>query len=221
MKLDVGGKCFHVASETLAGMSFFEPLLEGKFAAATSESGHFIDRCGELFAIILQAHRTMQRPAQPMIDLHRMALLTECDYYGADHVAAMIRGETNPCHLRREDREIREEELAGNAALIDVFETDFTGHSPEELQMPLLFHREENRMPKPCASMATFESHFRSICGSAADALLSIPNVVFAGSSVLSAFLDKSSDEDLNWWDATLMAGRTGLLAGCQAFLPR
>lgn len=195
MKLNVGGKCFHVAPETLAGMSFFEPLLEGKFAAATSESGHFIDRCGELFAIILQAHRTMQRPAQPMIDLHRMALLTECDYYGADHVAAMIRGETNPCHLRSQDREIRKEELAGDAALIDVFETDFTGHSPEELQVPLLFHREENRMSKPCASMATFESHFRSICGSAADALLSIPNVVFAGSSVLSAFLDESSDE--------------------------
>ena len=194
MKLNVGGKCFHVASETLAGMSFFEPLLEGRFTAATNEDGHFIDRCGELFAIILQSHRTMQRPAQPMIALHRTALLTECDYYGADHVAAMIRGETNPCHLRREDREIREGELAGDAALIDVFETDFTGHSPEELQVPLLFHREENRMPKPCTSMATFESHFRSICGSAAGALLSIPNVVFAGSSVLSAFLDESSD---------------------------
>ena len=130
-----------------------------------------------------------------MIALHRTALLTECAYYGADHVAAMIRGETNPCHLRREDRAIREEELAGDAALIDAFETDFTGHSPEELQVPLLFHREGSRMPKPCASMAKFESHFRNICGSAAGALLSIPNIIFAGSSVLSAFLDESADE--------------------------
>ena len=169
--------------------------MEGKFAAAANEDGHFIDRCGELFAIILQSHRTMQRPAQPMIALHRTALLTECAYYGADHVAAMIRGETNTCHLRPQDRDIRAEEIDGDAVLIDVFETDFTGHSPEELQVPLLFHREENRMPKPCTSMATFESHFRSICGSAAGALLSIPNVVFAGSSVLSAFLDESSDE--------------------------
>ena len=101
----------------------------------------------------------------------------------------------NTVFWAREDRAIREEELAGDAALIDAFETDFTGHSTEELQVPLLFHREGSRMPKPCASMAKSESHFRNICGSAAGALLSIPNVVFAGSSVLSAFLDESSDE--------------------------
>ncbi len=147
MKLNVGGKRFEVASETLAGMPFFEPMLQGRFPIARDEDGHdvFIDRCGDLFSILLQAHRTMQRPDQSLLDLHKTALLTECEYYGADHVAAMIRGETNPYHLRHEDRAIRQEEIAGNASLIDVFGTTFTDHHSEELQVPLLFKRGGNR----------------------------------------------------------------------------
>ena len=197
MKLNVGGKRFEVASETLAGMPFFEPMLQGRFPIAKDEDGHavFIDRCGDLFSILLQAHRTMQRPDQSLLDLHKTALLTECEYYGADHVAAMIRGETNPYHLRHEDRAIRQEEIAGNASLIDVFGTTFTDHHSEELQVPLLFKRGEIEMPRPCASVTTFERHFRTTCGPAADALLKIPDIVFAGSSILSAFLDEGADE--------------------------
>ena len=63
-KLNVGGTVFHVATGTLAGMSYFDPLRQGRFPWETSEDGgtHFIDRDGELFGVILQALRTMQRP---------------------------------------------------------------------------------------------------------------------------------------------------------------
>ena len=64
-KLNVGGKIHHVNMDTLAGLRFFEPMLEGRFSWSTDEAGHvFIDRDGEIFSIILQAHRTMQRPDQ-------------------------------------------------------------------------------------------------------------------------------------------------------------
>ena len=62
-KLNVGGTDFHVATDTLAGMSYFDPLRQGRFPWETSEDCTlFIDRDGELFGVILQALRTMQRP---------------------------------------------------------------------------------------------------------------------------------------------------------------
>ncbi len=58
--LNVGGKVFHVNTDTLSGIGFFNPLVEGGFPWETGEDGHlFVDRDGDLFGIILQAHRTM------------------------------------------------------------------------------------------------------------------------------------------------------------------
>ena len=46
--LDVGGKPFHVAATTLAGMAFFEPLVQGRFPWEVDNTGHmFIDRDGD------------------------------------------------------------------------------------------------------------------------------------------------------------------------------
>jgi hypothetical protein len=112
----------------------------------------------------------------------------------------MIRGETIPQHLRPEDREIREEETVGDGHLIDALEADFSRHSPEELQLPLLFHTKEQQVPDPCTSLTRFESRLGKICGPVLDALMRVPDIVFAGSAVLAAFLDGSfppSDLDI------------------------
>ena len=229
-KLNVGGTVFHVATDTLAGMSYFDPLRQGRFPWETSEDGTlFIDRDGELFGVILQALRTMQRPDlfsslpaawpsrkaparsqalaslfagcfrpqdQSVIATKRSSLLAECLFWGADSVALMITGETNPMHLRPQDRSIREEEMTaeeGTSPLEDALEVAFLGRLPEDLQLPLLFRTEEQPAPNPCESLMDFERRFSKICGSAAEAIMRVPNIVFAGSAVLSAFLGEGS----------------------------
>ena len=47
VKLNVGGTVFHVAIDTLAGMSYFDPLRQGRFPWEMGEDGAlFIDRDG-------------------------------------------------------------------------------------------------------------------------------------------------------------------------------
>ena len=131
-----------------------------------------------------------------MIATKRSSLLAECLFWGADFVAAMITGETNPMYLRPEDRSIREEEMAaeeGTSPLEDALEVAFLGRLPEDLQLPLLFRTEEQPAPNPCESLMDFERRFSKICGSAAEAIMRVPNIVFAGSAVLSAFLGEGS----------------------------
>ena len=192
IKLDVGGKHFHVAASTLVGMAFFEPLVKGRFEWDVGESGHFfIDRDGDLFGTILQAHRTGQRPDQQVIATRQASLLSECAYYGADDVASLILGETIARQLRPEDREIREEEMAGDVSLIDALGVAFAKHTPEELLLPLLLRPEELLAPEPCTSLSRFEDRLGKICGAAVfDALMGIPDIVFAGSAVLAALLE-------------------------------
>ena len=135
-----------------------------------------------------------------VLSAKRTSLLKECGYYGADMVAAMILGETNPCHLRPEDRLIREAELEGGDDLLDAFDVQFSRHNPEELQLPLLLRTKEQRVPDPCVTVAQFERRLSKICGPVIDALARIPDIVFAGSAVLAAFLDGSfppSDLDM------------------------
>ena len=131
-----------------------------------------------------------------MIATKRSSLLAECLFWGADSVALMITGETNPMHLRPEDRSIREEEMAardGTSLLEDALGVDVRGRLPEDLQLPLLFRAEEQPAPNPCESLMDFERRFSKICGSAAEAIMRVPNIVFAGGAVLSAFLGEGS----------------------------
>ena len=74
VRLNVGGTVFHVAIGTLAGLSYFDPLRQGRFPWEMGEDGAlFIDRDGELFGTILQAVRTMQRP-DPSFAFGHMAI---------------------------------------------------------------------------------------------------------------------------------------------------
>ena len=131
-----------------------------------------------------------------MIATKRSSLLAECLFWGADSVALMITGETNPMHLRPQDRSIREEEMTaeeGTLPLEDALEVAFLGRLPEDLQLPLLFRTEEQPAPNPCESLMDFECRFSKICGPAAEAIMRVPSIVFAGGAVLSAFLGEGS----------------------------
>ena len=64
-------------------------------------------------------------------------MLHECDYFGLEHMSQRLRGETSPCDLRPEDRQIKLEELAGGS-LVGLFDTNISALDPDTLQLPLL-----------------------------------------------------------------------------------
>ena len=99
----------------------------------------FVDRSGELFAIILQFCRSKQRPAEVILAKYGQSLLDECEFhmggdeggisvarspaprrphtsqaplrfYGLDSLAVKIRGGTCPMDLLESDRRLRENE---------------------------------------------------------------------------------------------------------------
>ena len=109
----------------------------------------FIDRSGDLFAILLQYARTLQRPPQTVLDKHGDGLLAECRFFGNESLAEKIRGETCALDLRPLDRRIREQERLAKEnpseyakeMLIDLFGAPSTvpRQQPREtLELPLL-----------------------------------------------------------------------------------
>ena len=90
----------------------------------------FIDRSPELFAVLLQFLRTRQRPPESVFT-NKWALLGECDYFGCEAFATVLRGHISPFDLRPEDRALRQREQeaccdACTYQLIDVFTADIT-----------------------------------------------------------------------------------------------
>ena len=105
---------------------------------ATDEQGRlFLDRNGEYFSHILQFMRTTLCPTWAYIAQTRQNLLDECEYFGLEHLAQRLRGETSPHDLRPEDRQIKLEGLAGGSP-VNLFETDISALDPDTLQLPLL-----------------------------------------------------------------------------------
>ena len=97
VRLNVGGKHFDTTRETLHPAAFFTPWLEGRFEMACDEGGRvFIDRDWHLFEIILSFLRNSQRLAQTTIDVHKKALLAECEFFQIDSLAYHIRGDLSP-----------------------------------------------------------------------------------------------------------------------------
>ena len=79
IRLNVGGRLFETASETLVKAEYFQPVLTRRIGHAVDDSGAFlIDRDGDLFGIILQWLRTYDRPSQRTLEKYGDALLEEC-----------------------------------------------------------------------------------------------------------------------------------------------
>ena len=81
VRLNVGGARYTTTRQTLAMIPYFEPLVEGRLPFAVDEEGcAFVDRSGELFALILQFCRSKQRPAEAVLAKHGQELLDECEF---------------------------------------------------------------------------------------------------------------------------------------------
>ena len=81
--------------------------------------------------------RTTLCPNWAYVAQARQNLLDECEYFGLEHMAQRLRGETSSYDMRPEDRYIKLDESAG-CSLVDLFDTDFSALDPDMLQLPLL-----------------------------------------------------------------------------------
>ena len=98
---------------------------------ATDEQDRlFLDRNGEYFSHILHFMRTTLCPNWAYIAQARQNLLDECEYFGLEHMAQRLRGETSSYDMRPEDRKTKLDESAG-CSLVDLFDTDFSALDPD------------------------------------------------------------------------------------------
>ena len=95
VRLNVGGHHFKTTKDTLK-CTYFAPFIEGRMGHAVDDEGRlFVDRSGEYFSHLLQFMRTSLCPKWSYVTRVKQELLCECDYFGLDHLAHRIRGETS------------------------------------------------------------------------------------------------------------------------------
>ena len=103
VKLNVGGKRYEVAQETLEAFGYLHAKFLNEQHKADDEL--FVDRDPLYFQILLQAIRTFQRPQQKDIDAHKQHLLAECAFYCvSDWLPETILGKISFHHLRLQDQ---------------------------------------------------------------------------------------------------------------------
>ena len=186
---------FETTADTLCGVPFFEPLIESRIPYATDKDGYiFIDRDGELFAIILQWLRSKQRPPQSILNLRSADLLEECSFYGLRHLADMIQGRTCDMDLRMGDRKIREAEASAKEdpksyqhMLIDVHRANIETKLRESLELPLLFS--DAPMTSVKGDFGDFYDRLNMCSGNLLEDLhdAKIHGLILAGGAVLAA----------------------------------
>ena len=158
-----------------------------------SDGYMFVDRSGDMFALILQFMRTKQRPSQVILSKYSDMLIAECEYYGLDSMIEVIRGHTCSLYLRYCDRELRDNEAAARedvslyekTMLLDVHATDSTFIGRESMELPLLL----TDMPPPTiqGGLQDFIERLNNFSGMLLDDLRDIKGLVFAGGSVLGS----------------------------------
>jgi len=81
IRLNVGGKIFDVSMETINSFQYLQARLGDNFQSSLDEAGHlFVDRCPQLFEVILQSVRSLTRPRQRYILERKRDLLAECEF---------------------------------------------------------------------------------------------------------------------------------------------
>ena len=202
IRLNVGGRLFQTSADTLSACDYFQPFLEGRMAHGTDGRGClFLDRSPDLFAVLLQFLRTRSRPPESVL-ANKFALLCECNFFGCEVFAQVLRGESSPFDLRPDDRALRlREQFARRDAcmynLVDLFNTSTAVRPREELQIPIL---ELSSIARRHLAVGSFQEVYRRLdswSGHLIDDLGSIPGLVIAGVSVLSA-LKRTSAGDLD-----------------------
>ena len=84
IRLNVGGKIFDIGMETINSFEYLQARLGDSFQSPLDEDGQlFVDRCPDLFAVLLQSVRSLTRPRQRYILEHKQDLLAECKLFGS------------------------------------------------------------------------------------------------------------------------------------------
>ena len=79
IRLNVGGRIFDVGMETINSFQYLQARLGDNFQSPLNEAGQlFVDRCPELFEVLLQSVRSLTRPSQRHILERKPDLLAEC-----------------------------------------------------------------------------------------------------------------------------------------------
>ena len=200
VRLNVGGRFFETTKATLARSAFFEPIISGRFETELDTEGRiFIDRSPDLFAILLEWMRTLDRPSENILNDYGGAILQECAFFGIDTgLPEVIQGSLAPAfYMRYIDRRINGDEDACHTnpfahyhgLLLDVHKEADTQLRPREhLQQPLLLAKD----PRPAVhgDYSEFYRRMNILSDGLIDELRGIKNIVIAGGSVLAALCD-------------------------------
>ena len=79
--MNVGGKIFDISMETINSFQYLQARLGDNFQSPLDEAGQlFVDRCPQLFEVLLQSVRSLTRPRQRYILERKPDLLAECEF---------------------------------------------------------------------------------------------------------------------------------------------
>ena len=187
-RLNIGGSLYDTTRDTLSKCQYFEPFLAGRLCHATDEDGRlFVDRSGPLFGHLLQYMRTNSLPSMSTTQNIKHELIHECEFFGMAHMACRVRGELSPYDMRKQDRDLQDEDSGEERKLIHVFNEAVPPKDPMDLQVPLLPKLCEKAAPQLVSSYASFRERFDKLTGGLLDYLRGTNGIVFAGGSVLAA----------------------------------
>ena len=146
--------------------------------------------------MLLQILRTRQRPPESVF-ANKWALLDECDFFGCEAFATVLRGQISPFDLRPEDRALRQREQEAccdscTYDLNDVSTADTTVRRRADLQLPIIELSNAAR-PERFETFCDINNRLNS-CG-IAEELSDIPGLVVAGGAVLSALVRGSAGD--------------------------
>ena len=189
IRLNVGGKVFDVSMETINAFQYLQARLGQNFKPSVDATGElFVDRCPELFEVLLQSVRSLTRPRQSYIIERKRDLLAECDFYGvSDWLHQSILGNTAGVFFRPEDRAIAAAERAAAMDLLNPFETVFVSQNASDLGMAVLL---EDRFPRAnfeCPNAEVLLQRLDNLTKGVMSKIAAVPGIIAAGGAVAHA----------------------------------
>ena len=188
IRLNVGGKVFDMTMETINSFQYLQARLGQNFRPSVDAAGElFVDRCPELFEVLLQSVRSLTRPRQSYIMERKRDLLAECDFYGvSDWLPQSILGNTASVFFRPEDRAIAAAECAGEMDLLDPFKTVFVSKIAPSFDMTVLLAERFPRANFDCPSAEVLLQRLDSLTKGVMSKI-DVPGVIAAGGAVAHA----------------------------------
>ena len=188
IRLNVGGKIFDMSMETINCFQYLQARLSENFRPSVDTTRElFVDRCPELFEVLLRSVRSLTCPRQQYILEHKRDILAECDFYGViDWLAQSIIGSTASVFFRPEDRAITEAERAAEMDLLDPFKSVFVCKNASDLDMTVLLKDQFPRANFDCPSAEVLLERLDELTKGVMSKL-AVPGVLAAGGAVAHA----------------------------------